>query len=818
MSGVSVGSISVSLGVNLAEFDSGLRKAADDATTHVGRISSGMKQSSREGAESLRLIDEALGVHLSRPLTNILTKEFPAFAAGLQAILGGAVFGALATVGVEFGEKIAKSIEKAAKAQQEFNQAQEKAKNTFTEIVASYAESEKKLGLTGISKKLFEIDSESIAKGRSEMEKLAKAQEEVATKAQAAAGWWSQTASIIETLWHQAFSFQSTLNLEEMNKQLPQIEQRFNDLSLLDGLKGTNEGAKFLQQRLDEAQAKLNQMNAQNIAAAALPPAFFTGPHGVQIQRERPSAPNSQDELSAQAGLVKFLKERTDLAKQIADLDKGDKSAAGAAAAKEANDKLIRSMEESARAANREADGLTKMLQAAMPAKDGITQLDEAFKKEMTGLRELTFLEGAADAQKRLGMSFAEAALQLRNLNLEKESAAQLDSYLQKGIPGVAPRQAGAPAPPGMTAATGAPTVAAQYGGSASAGIATMQAAIDAFAHDSEAQTKLISSAFMASLSPLEKYNLEVAKIKIAFEGLAPALQNTAAATAAFKAEMQKASDEFVKADEHIRKLKEDMDKMLERSGSASAGFKAFWDQMQIEGAEKGKSTFDALNAGMKGWQDNLITMIEGGRTHWRQYFTELETMGLKFALTQGMTIGTHSDKSTTGASLLGGILGSSNPLKDAAGAVKGAGMEASSTALAAGAATLTTGSTLLQTASLQLSAAATALQVGGGGGGGFSNMLDLIPHAAGGDVTPGQSYLVGEKGPEVFSSSVAGDITPNSALGNEGRAQHIYHIDARGADAGVEQRVMRAMRSMSSQAEQRAVTTAEERGKRRRG
>jgi hypothetical protein len=37
---------------------------------------------------------------------------------------------------------------------------------------------------------------------------------------------------------------------------------------------------------------------------------------------------------------------------------------------------------------------------------------------------------------------------------------------------------------------------------------------------------------------------------------------------------------------------------------------------------------------------------------------------------------------------------------------------------------------------------------------------------AAGGPVTGGQSYLVGERGPEIFTPGASGGITPNNALG----------------------------------------------------
>jgi hypothetical protein len=72
----------------------------------------------------------------------------------------------------------------------------------------------------------------------------------------------------------------------------------------------------------------------------------------------------------------------------------------------------------------------------------------------------------------------------------------------------------------------------------------------------------------------------------------------------------------------------------------------------------------------------------------------------------------------------------------------------------------------------------------------GKSNFLGGIfknfggPQAAGGSVSSGKSYLVGEKGPEMFTPSSAGHIIPNNALGgSSGGARTVYNIDARGAD-----------------------------------
>ncbi len=86
---ISVGSMSAALGLDFSEFQKGMVGATELARSNSALMSAEMKRTSREGAESFRLIDEALGIHVSRPLTRILTQEFPGFAAGLQTIHGG---------------------------------------------------------------------------------------------------------------------------------------------------------------------------------------------------------------------------------------------------------------------------------------------------------------------------------------------------------------------------------------------------------------------------------------------------------------------------------------------------------------------------------------------------------------------------------------------------------------------------------------------------------------------------------------------------------------------------------------------------------
>jgi hypothetical protein len=86
----------------------------------------------------------------------------------------------------------------------------------------------------------------------------------------------------------------------------------------------------------------------------------------------------------------------------------------------------------------------------------------------------------------------------------------------------------------------------------------------------------------------------------------------------------------------------------------------------------------------------------------------------------------------------------------------------------------------------------------GGGGGSGPEQLAG--PRAAGGSVSAGMSYLVGERGPEVLTMGASsGYITPNGAGG------HVY-IDARGADTGAIARLEAGLRRLNASIEHRAV------------
>ena len=69
-----------------------------------------------------------------------------------------------------------------------------------------------------------------------------------------------------------------------------------------------------------------------------------------------------------------------------------------------------------------------------------------------------------------------------------------------------------------------------------------------------------------------------------------------------------------------------------------------------------------------------------------------------------------------------------------------------------------------------------------------------------GGPVVAGQSYLVGEKRPEIFTPNQSGWITPRADMGGGGIVQQIS-IDARGADSGVLARIDASMKRAKEEA-----------------
>jgi phage-related minor tail protein len=69
-----------------------------------------------------------------------------------------------------------------------------------------------------------------------------------------------------------------------------------------------------------------------------------------------------------------------------------------------------------------------------------------------------------------------------------------------------------------------------------------------------------------------------------------------------------------------------------------------------------------------------------------------------------------------------------------------------------------------------------------GTGGGLLSGLFKPKPRANGGPVTGGSTYLVGERGPELFVPGRSGTIVPNDKMGSGGTTNVVVNVDATGS------------------------------------
>ena len=98
----------------------------------------------------------------------------------------------------------------------------------------------------------------------------------------------------------------------------------------------------------------------------------------------------------------------------------------------------------------------------------------------------------------------------------------------------------------------------------------------------------------------------------------------------------------------------------------------------------------------------------------------------------------------------------------------------------------------------------------GGGGalglGGLVSSILGLPGRATGGPVSPGQAYMVGERGPEMFVPTAAGAIAPNQTGGGAAREVRVSINVNTPAGGDAPQALQRSSRQIAS-AVRRALT-----------
>lgn len=235
--------------------------------------------------------------------------------------------------------------------------------------------------------------------------------------------------------------------------------------------------------------------------------------------------------------------------------------------------------------------------------------------------------------------------------------------------------------------------------------------------------------------------------------------------------------------------------------GTARAGIRAFFLEMQTSAKTTGQILYESLTSALDRVSDEMARLLTGQKTNFARMLQGLGEEGARSALRSAMQRGLGAIGARLGIQLPqttkptgrpgdpvhvwienvwnGGTWGNASDLRKPGGS---------------------SGSGFLSSIGHFLS----AFQGGSGGSGGSSagsqeSVSSSIQYmAGGGQVSPSQAYIVGERGPELLTGA-SGRILSNSsaqrAFGG-GPMLSIGHIDARGGDAAaIEQNVYRAVR-----------------------
>ncbi len=781
MATLNVGSMAARLGLDPADFLDKMKGVQGFNGFVSGEMARQWKKTGRDGQEGLRLIDEAIGIHVARPVARIVAETFPALSKALSGILPGVAFSAFGLAIFEFAEKAVEKVEKAQKAVEEFGAASAKVQNTLGQIGEGWAV---KIAELQNRKGPAALNAEGAKEARKDVEEYMKALDEMQKKQEAASGWVTKSLAAIGDEWHSVFASDSTKLFVQGQQDLERLGKGLQDAFNFDVLHGT-----------DTALRKIND-DIANIRDR-IEAAPFLGSFAEQL-------PNLQKE----ADYLATIKTR------IVDMEeawkKADAAAAGRKAAEEAQKKLL--------AFYRDLGSSLKKLE---PESDPIAKLHAEvnnFRSEAV----TAFVAVGDSAANALQIKGAHRALetylalldQVKN-KLESDVLAKQQAELfAKGIPGLGketPTAGFQLANLPQILSPQAPTIPTLGAGG------TAAAEFDKFANGPTAavdQLKMAARAYEDALGPQQKYKLVEQELDLLLQkhlinqnaynaALAQAislksregktglggevdnlnpgggkmqelqeryrtLQGQLSSGTALDGSALNAGD-IAAVKLAMQEITEQEDQILLKTGDVGAGIKAWADNLQ-QVKSAGTFVFQELTQATKGFEDDAVKsifdvlevqrgqhekMIKQLRTMWSNYFNSLAQEAMKHQLDKLLA---------PVAGKIGGALGG-----------------------ASGAAPLTAAGTTLQSAGIQLIAAATALRAtvstsAFSGGGALDNPTMPIPFfAEGGDATPGSSFISGEAGAEQVDLDRSGGahITP---LGGGGGRDTYHQYDMRGA------------------------------------
>ncbi len=253
----------------------------------------------------------------------------------------------------------------------------------------------------------------------------------------------------------------------------------------------------------------------------------------------------------------------------------------------------------------------------------------------------------------------------------------------------------------------------------------------------------------------------------------------------------------------------------------AMSGIRAFFLEMQQQSKSTAQSMYEALNSTVDRFSDNMSRALTGQKTAWSQMFKDIGAGLLRDTIKSNIQkqLGSVAKSIPGLGPLAQGLAGkpdgtAANPIHVI---VAGGANAVSSTA---GAITSIPGvGKVLGKLGGIFGGAGQGAEIFSGDLGGM--IFNALPgRAMGGDVYPGMAYVVGERGPELFRTAVAGHITSNAESRRvaQGPAQvwNIGPIDARGTDPVLtEMRVRAAIETARVSSVSTSVQATIDRGRR---
>lgn len=697
-------------------------------------------EAAREGQQAARIVLTELtgNFMLARLLAGALP---PGITGALAGTLGTVVGGAIAYGGFELYQKISRDIEKAQKAQEEFEVATKKADKTLEDMVDHY---ELKVAKLDGQRQFATIISEGAADARHEFEQIEKAMDDMAKKGEALKGIGHEIATAI-------------LNaLDVYGRGLGIISKEDDEH------KRAGRSLGFLGQNIDEA-FRIDTKEHSHTAKDLINLETRQVEGAIRGQREGPNFdPKSQH--------FEDLLARQDFLEAAAKNEAGRESGEDAAKRKVEREDAAKAAREAAAEAKRrhaeemrDASELGRAFEAANKKLDPDAESENKFRERVALINRVIQQTSTGSFEGKFGIGASGMKGQFRaDTDLE-----EVENFMKRTgelIPGIAKVKGGLAGSPDL-------------GGIGMPGLndtGRVAALFDEFQRNAKEQDAFGKSFEKKSLDPgqnLQLYLLKLGSMKLSEEDLTAA--------------KQKGMDAWVQETNAIDKQEKALERLMKRSDDASAGIQAFFTKFSKDSQENGRFAFQILDSSVKGFENSLAFAVTNGTRGWSQQWKnlakQLEGQIFKFSLDKALVAGGHALGGTGIGQTISKVLGLG---KDPAQAALVAAESANTAATIANTAALGF-ATVGKGASAGPGGAIGALiaQWGGGGGGGAAASTGGSfegPFALGGSVGPGSSFIAGESGAEEISlgSSGGANIKPIGGGGGD----HYHNYDFRGA------------------------------------